>query len=161
MVSRFVASRSCSRPSSFLAGSSSGCSANSGASVPPNGRRRQRRFAGCRLTITANREALAKMTPYHARVRDGLRAHFEAPDNGKSFAVKVDMGIGPVFFQRTAWDMTQATGAIAHIDPELAFALSAAYGTQQDYTTLQAAVLQGTIQGRSWRQDFDGCWQSI
>jgi hypothetical protein len=114
-----------------------------------------------RTEITANREALAKMAPYHGQVRDGLRAYFKAPDNGKTFAVKMEMGIGPVFFQRTAWDMTQATGALAHIEPELAFALSAAYGTQQDYTALQAAVLQGTIYGRSWRQDFDGYWQSI
>lgn len=54
--------------------------------------------------IASNREALTKMAPYHIQVRDGLRAYFKAPDNGKSFAVKMDMGIGPVFFQRTAWE---------------------------------------------------------
>jgi hypothetical protein len=114
-----------------------------------------------RTEVSTNRESLAKMAPYHVHVRDGLRAYFKAPDNGKSFGVKMDMGIGPVFFQRTAWDMTQTTGALAHIEPDLAFALSSAYTTQQDYVALQTAVLQGTVYGRSWRQDFDGYWQSI
>jgi hypothetical protein len=117
-----------------------------------------------RTEIAADRKAVADAQPYHARLRNDLRTYFTSPDGGKSFDEKVKTNPGdlrPVFFQRTAWDMTQATGAMAHIDPDLAFALSSAYALQQDYAALQAAILQGTIYGRSWRQDFDGYWQSI
>ena len=70
-------------------------------------------------------------------------------------------GIGPVFFEHTAWDLALATQSLAYVDPDLAFALSRAYTVQQGYAAQQAAIVQSTLYGRSWTQDFEGYWRSI
>ena len=114
-----------------------------------------------RTEIATNRGAVAERQPYHQKVLESLRAYLKAPDGGKSFTVDMPAGLGPVFFQRTAWDLAVATGSLANIDPDLAFSLSAAYTTQQDYADLQRAIVEGAVYGRSWNQDFDGYWQSV
>ena len=43
----------------------------------------------------------------------------------------------------------------------LAFRLSRVYTVQQEYAGLQRAIVQSTIYGRSWTQDFEGVFRSI
>ena len=71
------------------------------------------------------------------------------------------MGVGPVFFEQAAWDVALATQALAYIDAGLAFRLSRVYTVQQEYAGLQRAIVQSTIYGRSWTQDFEGVFRSI
>jgi hypothetical protein len=58
-------------------------------------------------------------------------------------------------------DLALATQSLAHIDSELAFALSRVYTIQQTDASTQSAIVTSTIYGRSRTQDFDGYWQSI
>jgi hypothetical protein len=118
-----------------------------------------RRF---RAEIAANRQALAAVADYHAATRQKLEA-FLASDRPKT-AANFDVpfqGLGPVFFEQTAWDLALATQSLAHIEPELAFALSRAYTVQRGYAAQQSAIVQSTIYGRSWNQDFEGYWRSV
>ena len=41
------------------------------------------------------------------------------------------------------------------------FRLSRVYTVQQEYAGLQRAIVQSTIYGRSWTQDFEGVFRSI
>ncbi len=118
-----------------------------------------RRF---RTEIMANRSALSAVTDYHATTRKKLVAYFASnkPKTAATFDVPVH-GLGPVFFEQTAWDLALATQSLAYIDPDLAFALSRSYTIQRGYAAQQAAIVQSTIYGRSWHQDFEGYWRSI
>ncbi len=116
-----------------------------------------------RAEILGNREALAAVTGYHATVKSELAAYFasERSKTAKPFDVHLSKGLGPVFFERTAWDLALATQSLAYVEPAVAFAVSHAYTVQQDYGRLQLAILQSTVYGRSPSQDFDGYWRSI
>jgi hypothetical protein len=118
-----------------------------------------RRF---RTEILANRKALAAVTDYHANTRRALQSYFAAPGpkTAKTFDVPFQ-GLGPVFFEQTAWDLALATQSLAHLDPDLAFALSRTYVIQRSYAAQQGAIVQSTIYGRSWNQDFEGYWRSV
>jgi hypothetical protein len=115
-----------------------------------------------RSEVAANRQALAAVSGYHAELRERLDAFLtsDRPKSAATFDVPVQ-GLGPVFFEQTAWDLALATGSLAHIDPDLAFALSRAYTIQRGYAAQQAAIVQSTIYGRSWSQDFEGFWRSV
>ncbi len=118
-----------------------------------------RRF---RAEIAANRKALADQLDYHAAKRRELDAFFSrsGPKTAATFNVQF-AGLGPVFFEQTAWDLAIATQSLAHIKEDLAFALSRAYTAQRSYTAQQAAIVQSTIYGRSMTRDFEGYWRSI
>ena len=75
--------------------------------------------------------------------------------------VHVTAGIEPVSLERTAWDLAVTTGALAYIDPQLAFALSHLYTGQQGITDQQRMIVQSAIYGRSWDTDFYGTMRSI
>jgi hypothetical protein len=121
-----------------------------------------RRF---RTEITMNRDALVSQKDYHATLKRELTTLFasDAPRatarNGET--VNMTMGVGPVFFEQAAWDLALATQALAYIDADLAFRLSRVYTVQQEYAGLQRAIVQSTIYGRSWTQDFEGVFRSI
>jgi hypothetical protein len=112
--------------------------------------------------IRANRSALAGVIDYHAATRKSLAAFFESnrPRTPEAFDVQF-RGLGPVFFEQTAWDLALATQSLAYIDADLAFALSRAYTVQRGYAAQQNAIVQSTIYGRSWNQDFEGYWRSV
>jgi hypothetical protein len=118
-----------------------------------------RRF---RTEIAANRKALAAVTDYHATTRKRLEAFFASsqPKTAAHFDVPFQ-GLGPVFFEQTAWDLALATQSLAYIDRDLAFALSRVYTAQRAYGMQQGAIVQSTIYGRSWSQDFEGYWRSV
>ncbi|HZM97644.1 MAG TPA: hypothetical protein VFB92_29690 [Vicinamibacterales bacterium] len=118
-----------------------------------------RRF---RTEIMNNRKAVAAVTDYHAKLKRDLDAYFKLePRTPNMLKIGMTMGVAPVFFEQAAWDLALATQSLAHIDSELAFALSRVYTLQQTYASTQNAIVTSTIYGRSWRQDFDGYWQSI
>lgn len=111
--------------------------------------------------IARNRTAVVGNRDYHVRLKRNLdavlvaeRAHRPPPP--------IEMhGVGPVFFERTAWDLALATQALAYVEPSMAFALSRAYSVQQDYVDMQRMILQSTIYGRSRTQDPIGYVGSI
>jgi hypothetical protein len=121
-----------------------------------------RRF---RTEITTNRAALMSQKDYHATLKQELATLFasDAPmtQARMSETVNMTMGVGPIFFEQAAWDVALATQALAYIDADLAFRLSRVYTVQQEYAGLQRAIVQSTIYGRSWTQDFEGVFRSI
>ena len=121
-----------------------------------------RRF---RVEVVSNRKALLARKDYHAELKAGLTAVFSSkePRTADLFARHVHMtsGVGPVFFERAAWDLALATQALAYIDADLAFLISQTYTTQQNYTNIQNSIVQSTIYGRSWTAEFEGVMRSI
>jgi hypothetical protein len=115
-----------------------------------------------RSEIAANRKALAAVTDYHTTTRQKLEAFFETkgPKTAATFDVPFQ-GLGPVFFEQTAWDLALATQSLAYVEPDLAFALSRAYTVQRGYAAQQLAIIQSTLYGRSSNQDFEGYWRSV
>ena len=116
-----------------------------------------------RTEIANNRKAVAAVSEYHATLREQLDAYFKlkAPRDQRAFGVRMTRGLGPVFFEQAAWDLALATQSLAHIDSELAFALSRVYTIQQGYAGAQGAILSSTVYARSMQQDFEGYWTSI
>lgn len=117
-----------------------------------------RRF---RTEIAANRKAVDAVKDYHALLKGDLDAYFK-PGNPSPSTTKVRMtrGVGPVFFERAAWDLALATGALAHIETDLGFALSRVYTVQQSYAAIQTAIVP-TIYARTGAQDSEGFLRSI
>ena len=81
--------------------------------------------------VVANRDMLLRIKDYHTARLEELNAHFAATPEEKE-AAKVQLaGIRPPRFESTAWELAVATGTLAHLEPELAFALSRTYGFQR------------------------------
>jgi hypothetical protein len=98
-----------------------------------------RRF---RAEILANRAAVEAVKDYHAQKLTELTAYFAAaPESRAGMRVSFD-GLKPARFERTAWDLAIATQSLAHIEPELAFAISRVYGYQTLATELERGVIQ-------------------
>jgi hypothetical protein len=118
-----------------------------------------RRF---RTEIIANRQALDAVREYHATTARGLQEFFQSdkPKTPDNFRVMFH-GIGPVHFEHTAWDLAITTQSLTYLDQDLAYALSRTYTLQQGYLNQQTAIVQSTIYGRSWTQDFEGYWRSL
>jgi hypothetical protein len=105
-----------------------------------------------RAEMASNRKAVASQADYHATIREELRT-FLAADVASRSRVSVRMrGLGPVFFERGAWDLALSTGALAYIDPDLAFTLSQVYTTQAAYADVQRTIIQNTV----YRPGFGG-----
>jgi hypothetical protein len=98
-----------------------------------------RRF---RTEITANRNVVAKVKDYHAAKRKELHAFFDADAKARqSMSIRLE-GIQVAFVEHTAWDLALASSSLAYIDPDLAFAISHIYITQENLTTLTRGVSQ-------------------
>jgi uncharacterized protein YjeT (DUF2065 family) len=98
-----------------------------------------RRF---RTEVTANRKAAADVKDYHVTLRTSLNTHFSAdPKTRRTGDVQVQ-GLRPASFEHTAWDLALATQSLADIDPQVAFALSRIYTTQQGYADMSREILQ-------------------
>jgi hypothetical protein len=110
-----------------------------------------RRF---RAEVSANRDAVLRVRDYHAETLVAVRAYLGAPPatrDTKQFALR---GIEPVSFERTAWDLALATQSLAHLDSDVAFALSRLYRAQEAYDRLTGGVTQAMYL-RPPRTDFD------
>jgi hypothetical protein len=86
-----------------------------------------RRF---RTEIATNRDIVLGVKDYHAERHAELNAYFAAPVEEKGNHPVRLAGIRPPRFESTAWDLAVATGTLAYLDSELAFALSRTYGIQ-------------------------------
>ena len=110
-----------------------------------------RRF---RDEVSANREAVLRVRDYHAEKLVAARAYLSAAPSArdqKRFGLR---GLEPVSFERTAWDLALATQSLAHIDADVAFALSRLYRAQDAYNHLTGGVTQAMYL-RPPRTDFD------
>ena len=98
-----------------------------------------RRF---RSEIQTNRRQVADVEHYHVTTKKSLDAYFAA-DAKRRPAVDVQInGLRPAYFEHTAWDLALVTQSLAHIDPQLAFALSRIYTAQQTYAELSRGITQ-------------------
>jgi hypothetical protein len=105
-----------------------------------------------RAEMASNRKAVASQADYHAKIRQELRAFLTADAVSRSRLSVHMSGLGPVFFERGAWDLALSTGALAYIEPDLAFALSQVYTTQDAYADVQRTIIQNTV----YRPGFGG-----
>jgi len=95
-----------------------------------------------RAEIVTNRSAVAAVADYHATTLKTLQAYLAVPVGKRRPADLHIQGIRSVFFEHTAWDLALVTQSLAHIDPELAFALSRVYNVQETYERLTSGITQ-------------------
>jgi hypothetical protein len=95
-----------------------------------------------RAEIHANRKAVQAVREYHVTVYKALETYFATePDKRKGVPVRIT-GVQPVFFEKTAWDLALHTEALAHVDSDVAFALSRIYGLQETYGDMTGRLMQ-------------------
>ena len=113
-----------------------------------------------RTEIVTNRKSVEAVKDYHVAMQARIQAYFAA-DAKKRRNVEVALrGVQPANFEHTAWDLALATQALTYIHPDLAFALSRAYGVQQEYSELSRALLQAMYL-HTPGQDLDAFLQAI
>jgi hypothetical protein len=105
--------------------------------------------------IQVNRGAVLAVKDYHQELLPQLRRYLEDDPRSRTTETVRIQGLRPVFFERTAWDLAIATQALAHIEPDIAFALSRAYGLQTTYAEMTRGIMQAVYQ-RPIDQNFDG-----
>jgi hypothetical protein len=107
-----------------------------------------RRF---REEIQTNRRAVVSVMDYHANTAKVLEAHFTNPraTPRDSFSFQ---GLQPAVFEHAAWDLALATQSLAHIDPQIALALSRTYNRQENY----AGLTEGIVHAVYLRPPSDG-----
>ena len=110
---------------------------------------------GFRSEILANQKAVAAVKDYHVDLLARLRAYLQADPKSRSADTVRIVGLQPVFFERTAWDLAMATQSLAHIDQDLAFRLSRIYGLQRTYAESTQGVMQAMYM-RPLIESFDG-----
>ena len=98
-----------------------------------------RRF---RAEIQTNRQAVAGVQDYHVVTKKSLDTYFAADAKTRPTVDVQITGLRPAYFEHTAWDLALVTQSLAHIDPQLAFALSRIYTAQQTYAELSRGVTQ-------------------
>jgi hypothetical protein len=95
-----------------------------------------------RAEIVTNRRSVEAVKDYHVKVYESLERYFAAPPAARKSLDVTIRGVQPVFFEHTAWDLAVATEALAHIDQNVAFALSRIYGLQDTYGDLTGRLMQ-------------------
>lgn len=111
-----------------------------------------RRF---QVEIQVNRSAVLAVKDYHQELLTQIRRYLADDPQSRTQANVRIQGLRPVFFERTAWDLAIATQALAHIEPDIAFALSRVYGLQATYAEMTRGIMQAVYQ-RPIDQNFDG-----
>jgi hypothetical protein len=110
---------------------------------------------GFRSEILANRQAVAAVKEYHVTLLKSLQTHLAADTKAPERDRVQIQGLQPVFFEHTAWDLALATQSLAHIDTQLAFALSRTYGLQRTYAEQTRGIMQA-IYLRPLTDNFEG-----
>jgi hypothetical protein len=105
-----------------------------------------------RSEFRTNREGLAAVAQKHATKLKDMQAYFDAhraelrahiADRKVPLPLPVpDTATDPAFFEYSAWDLAMATQSLAHMDPELAFAISHVYRVQQQIDEGTRAITQ-------------------
>ena len=111
-----------------------------------------RRF---RTEIVANQKSVAAVKDYHVMLLGSLRTYLAADPKARSREAVRIRGLQPAFFEATAWDLALATQSLSHIDSDLAFRLSRAYGLQRAYGQFTLNIMQA-IYLRPIEENFDG-----
>ncbi len=111
-----------------------------------------RRF---RTEIVANQKSVAAVKDYHVALLGSLRQYLGADPKARSRDTVRIRGLQPAFFEQTAWELALATQALSHLDSDLAFRLSRAYGLQRAYQQFTLAIMQA-IYLRPLEENFDG-----
>jgi hypothetical protein len=100
-----------------------------------------------RQDATVNRQALRAEREYHESLARqlGVFLNSDLPKTAQNFEAKVHfMGVRPIIFEHTAWDLALATQSLSYLKPQLAYALSRVYTRQQALQTLEDTFLQAT-----------------
>jgi gamma-glutamylcysteine synthetase len=98
-----------------------------------------RRF---RTEIVTNRKTVAAVKDYHVGLLKNLEAYLSAdPKTRQSNTVEIK-GLRPAFFEDAEWDLALSTQSLAHIDSQVAVALSRIYGLQRRYADLTRGIMQ-------------------
>jgi hypothetical protein len=95
-----------------------------------------------RSEILANRKVVADVKDYHVTIQEKLNAYLAADPKARQSMDLGISGIRPAFFERTAWESSLATQAVAYIDPDLVFSLSRVYDAQGVYAELTRGMMQ-------------------
>jgi len=113
-----------------------------------------------RTEILANRKAVAAVKDYHATLKTSIDVYLASDRSPRRREdVRVN-GVQPVFFERTAWDLSMATQSLNYIDPQLAFAIARVYNSQQTYADLTHDIMQ-TMYLRPPNEDLDPFLRSL
>jgi hypothetical protein len=113
-----------------------------------------------RTEIVDNRKAVEAVKDYHVKMQTRIRTYLGAePAARRNIEVNLQ-GVQPAYFEHTAWDLALATQSLTYIEPDLAFALSRVYGTQQNYAELARGVLQAMYL-RPVRENLDGFLEAV
>jgi hypothetical protein len=111
-----------------------------------------RRF---RAEIVTNRTSVAAVKDYHVALHASLRAYLGGDPKTRSRETVQVRGLQPAFFEQTAWDLALATESLSHIDSDLAFRLSRAYGLQRAYGQFTLSIMQA-IYLEPMEENFQG-----
>jgi hypothetical protein len=109
-----------------------------------------------RQDAVVNQKAILTVTKYHRTLARELDAFLnsDVPKTMKNFDAKVHfMGVRPVIFEHTAWDLALATQSLSYLDPQLAYALSRVYTRQQAFQTLENSYLQAAYTPTNFATD--------
>jgi hypothetical protein len=113
-----------------------------------------------RAEIAVNREAVAKVQEYHKTKLAELKSYLGvSPEKRSKQAVSLQ-GIKVAFFEKTAWNMALATGALNYFKPDLSYQLSHIYTLQENVSELTRGLTQA-MYVRSPYESFDGFLSAV
>jgi hypothetical protein len=95
-----------------------------------------------RSELQTNRKSVSEVSDYHAAALKRIRAYLATDPQKRNRADVQLQGLQPAVFEQTAWDLALSTQSLTYIDPDLAFALSKVYNSQQQYIGLTRGILQ-------------------
>jgi hypothetical protein len=125
----------------------------------------QQALRAFKTEITANRTAVAAVKDYHVARLKELRAYFDAkPADRKNVSIHLTKSANPAYVERTAWQLAMATQSLTYIEPDLAYALSNAYGVQGTLEGETQGFVQGMFAGmfvHPLSQDADGFFAAL
>jgi hypothetical protein len=113
-----------------------------------------------RAEIAVNREAVAKVQDYHKSKLMELKRYLATDSQERGKGAVVLQGIKVAFFEKTAWDMALATGALNYFKPDLSYELSRIYTLQQNVSDLTRGLTQA-MYVRSPYENLDGFLSSV
>lgn len=95
-----------------------------------------------RSELLTNRKSVSEVSDYHAVALKRIRAYLATDPQKRNRADVQLQGLQPAVFEQTAWDLALSTQSLTYIDPDLAFALSKIYNSQQQYIGLTRGITQ-------------------
>ena len=94
---------------------------------------------------TVNQKAIASEQQYHQTLARELEAFLQSdvPKTQANFNTHIHfIGVRPIVFEHTAWDLALATQSLSYFKPQLSYALSQVYTRQQAFQNLEDGFLQ-------------------